>query len=52
MHTKLWSENRKGRDYVEDLGVDRKMILERKRLASDRDPWWDPVNTLMNLRVP
>jgi hypothetical protein len=28
MHTKFWSENLKGRDYSEDLGVDGKMILE------------------------
>jgi len=27
MHTKLWSENLKGRDYAEDLGVDGRIIL-------------------------
>jgi hypothetical protein len=27
--TKLWSEDLKGRDHSEDLGVDRKIILER-----------------------
>jgi hypothetical protein len=29
MHTTLWSENLKGRDHVEDLGVDGRIILER-----------------------
>jgi hypothetical protein len=28
MHTKFWSENLKGRDYLEDLGIDGKIILE------------------------
>jgi hypothetical protein len=28
MHTKFWSENLKGRDHVEDLGMDKKIILE------------------------
>jgi hypothetical protein len=28
MHTKLWFENLKGRDHLEDLGVDGKIILE------------------------
>jgi hypothetical protein len=28
MHTTFWSENLKGRDQSEDLGVDGKMILE------------------------
>jgi hypothetical protein len=28
MHTKFWSENKKGRDHSEDLGVDGKIILE------------------------
>jgi hypothetical protein len=30
MHTRLWSENLKGRDHLEDLGVDGKIILEWK----------------------
>jgi hypothetical protein len=25
MHTRFWSENLKGRDWSEDLGIDRKM---------------------------
>jgi len=28
MHTKFWSENMMGRDHSEDLGVDRRIILE------------------------
>jgi hypothetical protein len=28
MHTTFWLENLKGRDYLEDLGIDRKIILE------------------------
>jgi hypothetical protein len=29
MHTKFWYENLKGEDYVEDIGVGGKLILER-----------------------
>jgi hypothetical protein len=28
MHTKFWLENPKGRDHLEDLGVNEKIILE------------------------
>jgi hypothetical protein len=28
MHTKFWSENLKERDHLEDLGMDRRIILE------------------------
>jgi len=28
MQTKLWSENLKGRDHLEDIGIDEKIILE------------------------
>jgi hypothetical protein len=28
MHTKFWSENLKGRDNLEDLGIGRRIILE------------------------
>jgi hypothetical protein len=27
-HTKYWSENLKGRDHSEDLGIDGRIILE------------------------
>jgi len=30
MHTKFWSQNRKGRDYAEDIGIAGKIILEWK----------------------
>jgi hypothetical protein len=29
MHTKVWSENLKGRDHLEDQGIDEKIIFER-----------------------
>lgn len=29
MHIKLWSENLKGRDHLEDLDVDVRIILKR-----------------------
>jgi len=28
MHTKVWSENLKGRDHSEDVGVDGRIMLE------------------------
>jgi hypothetical protein len=28
MHTKFWSENLKGKDHLEELGVDRKVVLK------------------------
>jgi hypothetical protein len=46
MHTKFWSENVKGRDESEELGVDGELILElilgklelyRLHMAPDRD---------------
>jgi hypothetical protein len=29
-----------------DLGVDWRYLVQ------DSDQWWDPVNTVMNLRIP
>jgi hypothetical protein len=29
MHTKIWSENLKGRDHSDDIGVDGTIILEQ-----------------------
>jgi hypothetical protein len=29
MRTKFWSENLKGRDHSEDMGIDGKIILQR-----------------------
>jgi hypothetical protein len=55
-------ENLKGRDHLEDLGVDGKIILEWILGKYDgkfwsgyswlRDQWRAVVNTVMNLRVP
>jgi hypothetical protein len=28
MHTKFWSENLKGRDHSDDIGIDGKIIFE------------------------
>jgi hypothetical protein len=28
MHTKFWLENLKGRDHLEELGMDRKLMFE------------------------
>jgi hypothetical protein len=55
--------NLKGRDHLEDLGVDGKDIRMDVReigwegvqwihLDQDRDQWWDVVKTVMNYRVP
>jgi hypothetical protein len=49
----------KGRDHLEDLGVDGRMDLREKgwevidwiHLAQDRGQWQVLVNTVMNLRV-
>jgi hypothetical protein len=56
-------ENLKGKDNLEDLGVDGKIIrmdireVEWKNvdwihLAQDKGQWRAVVNTVMNLRVP
>jgi hypothetical protein len=39
MHTKFWSENLEGRDPLEDLDTDRKIM--RMHL---RETWWEHVN--------
>jgi len=62
--TKFWSEDLKGRDLSEDLGVDGRIILRTDvreigsegvdwiHLVQGRDQWRDLVNTVKNLWVP
>jgi hypothetical protein len=63
-HAIFWLENLKGRDQLEDLGMDGKINiridlreiwwegLEWIHLAQDRDQRRVLVNTVTNLRVP
>jgi hypothetical protein len=63
MRTTFLPENLKERAHSEDLGTDRRIILELFlgkggwegvdwiHLTLDRDQWWALVNTVMNLRV-
>jgi len=39
MNTKFWSENLKGSDHSEDLGVDRRIILEYILRKYGRKVW-------------
>jgi hypothetical protein len=50
--TKFLSEDLKGRDHSEDLGVEGKIISEWMHLSQDGDQWQTLVNTVMKLRVP
>jgi hypothetical protein len=61
--TKFSSENLMGRDHLEELGIDGKIILEWIlgkcggnvdwiHLAQNRDQWQAVVDTIMNLQVP
>jgi hypothetical protein len=61
MRTVFWLENLKGRDHLEDIGLDGKIIfvwilgkygggVDCKRLTQDRDQWWALLDT--NLWVP
>jgi len=64
MYSAFWWGNLKGRDHLEDPGIDGRIILRwifRKwagramnciDLAQDRDRWWALVNLVMNLQVP
>jgi hypothetical protein len=59
----FWWGNLKGRDHLENLGVNGRMILKRilKKtvwydvdwidLAQDKDNWWTLVNAVMNFWV-
>jgi hypothetical protein len=54
-------KNLKGKDHLEDLSVDRKIILDLRnigweglvwmRMAQNREVWWGLGNTVMNLWV-
>jgi hypothetical protein len=61
MHTAFWFENLKGRDCLECLGVDGKIILKWSLeiynmamwpvfncLSWERIQWWNFMNMLMN----
>jgi hypothetical protein len=51
---KFWSENLNGRDHLEHVGVDRRIILEWVldvnwiHVDQVRVQWWSLVNTIMN----
>jgi hypothetical protein len=61
MKDTFWSENLKGRDHSEELGVHGRIVsrdmgrgcvvVEWMRLAQDRNQWRVIVNTVMNFRV-
>jgi len=56
MYAELWPENLKGRDHLEDLGVDGRIVLEEIgwggmvwfHVAQERDQWRAVVNTIMS----
>jgi hypothetical protein len=61
MHTKIWWENLKERDHLEDIGIGGIIILNREigwesvdwfHLTQDRGQWWILVNMVMHLQVP
>jgi hypothetical protein len=50
----FWLENLKGRDHLEDLGVDGEIAwkgVDWICLAQDRNQWRGLVNTAMKLQV-
>ena len=60
MHTGLWWGNTRGRDHLEDVDVDVRIILKcifKKKgvdwvdLAQDRDRWLAVLSTVTNLRL-
>jgi hypothetical protein len=63
MCPKFWSENLKGKDHSEELGIAGKIGerifretgwegMDWIHIAHDRDQWQALVDTIMNLQVP
>jgi hypothetical protein len=62
VHIGFWWGDLMERDHLEDLGVDKRLVLKWifrkwdveawKRLLWPRDSWLVLVNAVMNLRVP
>jgi hypothetical protein len=56
MCTVFWTENLKGRDYSEDLGVDGRKIgkedVDCMHLDQDKEQWRALLNMVLKLQVP
>jgi hypothetical protein len=55
VHTGFWWEDLRGRDHLEDLVVDGRIILKwvfKGSVTQDRNRWRALVNAVMKLRVP
>jgi hypothetical protein len=53
MNTQFCSENLKGRDHPEDLGVCGESVrMYVKEIVWDMDKWLAFVNTVLHLQVP
>jgi hypothetical protein len=56
VRTGFWLGDLRDRDYLEDPGVDGRIILKwcfkKRGGAEDRNRWRAVVNAVMNLRVP
>jgi hypothetical protein len=62
VHTRLWWGDLKERDHLEDLGIDRRVVLKCILKKWDVEVWagltwlmkgwWAVVNVVMNLQVP
>jgi hypothetical protein len=63
VHTWFLAGNLRERDHLEDLGIDRRIILKLSSrsgkwgmdwidVVRDRERWWALVNAVMKLRIP
>ena len=65
MHTGFWWGNLRERDYLENTGVDGRIMsnlifrmynkgkgMDWTNLAQESDRWWALLNAVMNLQVP